>query len=416
MTALLGATHMRVLILAQLFPPDMGGGSSRAYNVVKGLISLGHEVTVVTAFPHFPTGNIPKRYRHKLLAAGKNKRLCIFRTWVPPMAAKGFFKRLILFTSFSISALFPLPFMGDIDVVWSANFDVFPVFSALVYRALKGCPVVQSVEDLWPEPLYELNMLKSPLLRGLAEFISKFTYVKSSAITPISPGYADVIVDKYKISPSKIHIVPGGVNLDRFAKPKGRSRKMINRQEFTVLYIGALSMAYNFEQVLKAAKILSHNDHIRFIIQGGGEMGPIVESKAKKMELSNTTVKPQVVRREDVPRLMRKADALILPLSGSAYVEMGISTKLYEYEAAGKPIICCSNGQSANFVSKANSGIVVKPGDSQGIAKAVLYLYHNRDIAEKMGKAGRRNVEDNFSSEKVALMIEKVFNSVLMQH
>jgi glycosyltransferase involved in cell wall biosynthesis len=404
---------MRVLIIAQLFPPDMGGGSTRAYNIVKGLISLGHKVTVVTAFPHFPTGNIPKRYRRKLLAVGKSGELCIFRTWVPHVAAKGFFKRLVLFTSFCISSLFALPFVGSIDVVWTANFDVFPVFSALVYKALKGCPVVQNVEDLWPEPLYEFNMLKSPLLRGLAEFVSKFTYVKSSAITSISPGYVDVIVNKYKISPAKIHVVPTGVDLHRFVEPKDYSRRMENSQEFTVLYIGALSIAYDFDQVLRAAKLLSHDNHIKFVIEGGGEMGPVLESKVRKMGLSNMTVKPQVVSREDVPRLMRNADVLILPLSASSYVDMGISSKLYEYHAAGKPIICCSSGQSAKFVSKANSGIVVKPGDSEAIAKALLFLYNNRGIANKMGKTGRRYVEDNFSHEKVAKMIEKVFNSVL---
>lgn len=41
---------MNVLVIAELFPPDMSGGSMRAFNVVKGLISLGHKVTVVAAF------------------------------------------------------------------------------------------------------------------------------------------------------------------------------------------------------------------------------------------------------------------------------------------------------------------------------------------------------------------------------
>jgi glycosyltransferase involved in cell wall biosynthesis len=174
-----------------------------------------------------------------------------------------------------------------------------------------------------------------------------------------------------------------------------------------------LSMAYDFDQVLRAAKILASHDHIKFVIQGGGEMGPTVQSKAKKMGLSNTTIKTQVVSREKVPRLMRDADALILPLGGSPYVELGISSKLYEYQAAGRPIICCSKGQSAKYVTKANSGIVVKPGDSKGIAKAVLDLYKNRDAAEKMGRAGRRYVEDNFSIDKIASLMENIFDSVL---
>ena len=57
--------NLKVLIIAQYFPPDMGGGATRAYNVAKGLKLNGCEVTVVTAFPHYPSGNVPERYRWK---------------------------------------------------------------------------------------------------------------------------------------------------------------------------------------------------------------------------------------------------------------------------------------------------------------------------------------------------------------
>ena len=53
--------RLNVLVLAQYFPPDMGGGSTRASNVVKGLLSKGCEVKVVAAFPHYPHGNVRAR-------------------------------------------------------------------------------------------------------------------------------------------------------------------------------------------------------------------------------------------------------------------------------------------------------------------------------------------------------------------
>ena len=63
---------MKVLVLAQYFPPDMGGGSTRASNVVNGLLSKGCDVTVVAAFPHYPQGNVPKKNR--LLASIEKAR------------------------------------------------------------------------------------------------------------------------------------------------------------------------------------------------------------------------------------------------------------------------------------------------------------------------------------------------------
>ena len=105
--------------------------------------------------------------------------------------------------------------------------------------------------------------------------------------------------------------------------------------------------------------------------------------------------------------------ALLLPLSGLGSVEMGISSKLYEYQAAGKPIICCSSGQPGRYVSETESGIVVKPGDYEALAKAILYLRENRDVAEKFGSSGSQYVENNLSIEKIGLKMMTVFNQVL---
>jgi hypothetical protein len=91
---------MNVLVVAQYFPPDMGGGATRAYNMAKGLSLAGCDVTVVTAFPHYPTGNIPTKYRGKLLTIENEGNLRIVRTFVPPIASEGFIKRFFLFASF----------------------------------------------------------------------------------------------------------------------------------------------------------------------------------------------------------------------------------------------------------------------------------------------------------------------------
>jgi glycosyltransferase involved in cell wall biosynthesis len=202
---------MRILVLAELFPPDMGGGSTRAFNVVKGLVSLGHEVAVVTAFPHYPIGKIPRKYRRKLMCVETVGGARVIRVWVPPLASRGLARRLMLFLSFCVSSLFALPFIGRVDVVWAANPNVFSVYSALVYGLFKGCPVVQNVDDLWPEELYNLGMLRSRVLQRVAEFVSWLAYRASAAITPISPAYMDVILNRYGVDSRRVHVVPAGV-------------------------------------------------------------------------------------------------------------------------------------------------------------------------------------------------------------
>lgn len=335
---------MDVLVIAQLFPPDMGGGSTRAYNAVKALLSLDCRVTVVTAFPHYPGGNIPQAYRHKLLSIENGGKLKVIRTWVPPLASKGIANRLVLFVSFIFSSLFAFPFVRKIDVVWAANPNIFSMFAALFYGRVKACPIVQNVDDLWPEGIYDLGMLKWSWLRRVAELFSQFTYIASNAITAISSSYAEVIANKYEVSEKKIFVIPAGVDLKRFRLPGPSSDKRGIKREFKVTYIGALSPTYDFDQVLRAAELLRSEDSIRILIQGGGELTDKLKLKVKGMGLSNVVIVDRIVSRDEVARILSDSDALLLPLSGLESVEMGISSKLYEYQAAGKPIICCSRG------------------------------------------------------------------------
>jgi glycosyltransferase involved in cell wall biosynthesis len=402
---------MRVLVVAQYFPPDMGGGATRAYNVAKGLSRAGCIVTVVSAFPHYPTGNVPREYRWKPLSVEYEGGLRVIRTFVPALASQGFVKRVLLFASFVVSSLFALPFVGRVDVVWAANPNIISFYPSLIYRVVKRCPLVQNVDDLWPEALYDLGLSRRCFLARFGEFLAGIAYKFASAVTPISPAYVDVITNKYEIDARKVCVVPAGVDLDRFSC---REKSVKNRNgRFRVLYIGAFSPAYDFDQVFRAAALLASHSDIEFIIQGGGELADALKSEVKEMGLRNVRVVDRIVSRDEVARILGEVDALLLPLNGVGSIEMGLSSKLYEYQAAGKPILCCSSGQPGRYVSETASGIVVKPGDYEASAKAVLYLKENRDVAEKLGASGRQYVENNLSIEKIGSKMMMVFKNIL---
>ena len=110
--------------------------------------------------------------------------------------------------------------------------------------------------------------------------------------------------------------------------------------------------------------------------------------------------------------MLSDAEVLLLPLSGLENVERGISSKLYEYQAAGKPIICCSSGMPGRYVSETGSGLVVEPGDYEGLARSILYLRDHPGDAEGFGENGRRYVESNLSIDQIGLKMMMVFNQI----
>ncbi len=401
---------MEVLILAQYFPPDMGGGATRAYNMAKGLLLVGCKVTVVTAFPHYPTGNIPTKYHRKLLTIENEGNLRVIRTFVPPVASEGFAKRFLLFTSFAVSSLSALPIVRKADVVWASNPNIIAMIPSLAYKIVNNCPVVQNVDDLWPEALFDLGMNEKSLPAKLGELLAKVTYRFASAITPISPAYVKVLTQKYNVKQSNVSVLPAGVDLAMFS---GKSNNVSKNIKFRVLYIGAFSPAYDFDQIFRAAKLIDNSEGIEFVIQGGGELASALKSKIDEKKLNNVKLIEKIVSRQEVVKELYDADALILPLNGIGSIEMGISSKLYEYQAAGKPIICCSNGQPARYVSETKSGIIVRPGDYEGLAKAAIELKDNPSLARMMGENGRKYVESEASIASIGLRMKTIFEKLL---
>jgi len=396
-----------VLIVTQYFPPDLGGSATRAYNVAKGLVLNGCRVTVVAAVPHYPSGKIPKEYRWKPVKMEWLGKIKVIRTFMPPIESKGFLKRLILIGFFAASSLFALPLVGKIDVVWASSW-----IPGIAYGKVKRRPVVLNVDDLTLEDISGLGLFKEDsVILKVASLVYKVLYVKGDAVTPISPGYVETISKKYCVKKSKIHVVRGGVDLTIFKKSQKNST-----EKFRVLYSGAFSVGYDFEQVLKAAKIIGAKDgKIEFILQGKGELANHIRSKIKELDLKNVRVMDRILSREDVAKLLSQADTLILPLADYGRPYLGISSKLYEYQAVGKPIICYGEGQPAEYLKETNSGIVVKPEDYEALAEAVIYLKENLNVAQMMRENGRKYVENELSIKVIGLRMKEILEKIVRE-
>lgn len=399
--------RLKVLVLAQYFPPDMGGASTRASNVVKGLLDKGCDVKVIAAFPHYPHGKVPEKYKCKAIVPEQAEDPKILRVWIPSLPHNSIVNRIILHVCFVVSSLFALPFTGDFDVVWAANPNLFCFFSALVYGLAKRKPIVRNVDDLWPEVFYEMGIVQSRLMRALLDFLAKLSYIVPAAITPISAGYKHRIVEKYGISVEKVHVVEVGVDSVKPLVSNGKEKT-----RFLVMYSGVLGIGYDFETVLKATASLSKYEDIVFLIRGIGELAPKLEQMIRKLNVGNVVLDTNFLPKAKLMALLHSADAFLLPMSSASLVDEGLPTKVFEYQAYGKPIVCISGGEPAKYIEATRSGLVVKPSDADGFAKAVLRLYKDRALASELGWKGWQHVSKNVTSEKIGERMFKVFASV----
>lgn len=400
---------MHVLVLAQYFPPDMGGGSTRASNVVNGLLKKGCQVTVVAAFPHYPHGNVDARYKFKAIVPEQYGKAKVYRVWIPALPHSTAIKRIALHLSFVFSSLFALPFIGKVDVVWGSNPNLFSFIPSFIYGSIKRAPVVRNVDDLWPEVFYELGYVKSKFVKKALGLFARISYIIPAAITPISEGYKLRIVSNYSIASKKIKVIEVGVDS---VKPLLNNRH--SSSQFTIMYSGVLGLGYDFDVMIEAARLLKDNTSIKFVIRGIGELAPKLKNTVRAFGLKNIIITDRFLSKEELASMLGTADVFVLPMAKMDFVDSGLPTKVFEYQAYGKPIICVSGGEAARYIQATGSGLVVKPGDIDGFVSAVLKLYSDVNLGNELGQRGKQHVTEHLTSENIGERMYDVFNCVLV--
>jgi glycosyltransferase involved in cell wall biosynthesis len=399
---------LHVLLITQYFPPDLGGVATRTSNLAKGLSLNGCKVTVITAFPHYPHGKIPEQYHYVPLKIEQMGQLKVIRTLVPPIKSQGFFKRLLLMASFVVSSLFAVPLVGQTDVVLGSSW-----VPGLIYSRLKRVPVVLDVCDLTVEDLPMLKMAdQDSIILKIATVIYRFFYVKADAVIPISPGYVETIEKKYYVNKDQINVVEVGVDLSTFELDNANSNT--SGKSFKVYYAGVLGVGYDFEQIFQAAKLLEAKSiNVTFVLHGSGECLDSIKNRIKELNLVSVKVSDKILdSRKEVASFLNEADALILPLKDYGAPYPGIPSKLYEYQAVGKPIICCADGEPANYIKETKSGVIVPPGRPDALVKSILFLCQNKTAAVTFGIAGRKYVEENLGLNKLGFKLKLVLDKI----
>jgi len=265
------------------------------------------------------------------------------------------------------------------------------------------------------EDVVDLGLIEeNSLILRIAVWVYRICLLKGDLVTPISPGYVETLSKKYWVKENRIHVIRGGVDLSIF-KPSLSRKK--SGKKFVVLYSGAFSVAYDFVQVFKAAKIVEELDgDVEFVFQGNGELLDSMRSMVNELNVKSVKIIDRLLSREGVAELLNQADVLVLPLVEFKKPYRGMSSKLYEYQAVGKPIICCSNGLPKDYVKESNSGLVVRPGDCEAFAKAVISLKENPVLAQMMGENGRKYVETEASIEAIGLKMKDIFETLTQKH
>jgi glycosyltransferase involved in cell wall biosynthesis len=170
---------------------------------------------------------------------------------------------------------------------------------------------------------------------------------------------------------------------------------------FIALYAGAHGLSNDLGVVLQAAKILKPRTDIKIVLIGDGKDKSALLTQATAQGIDNILFLPPIPKNE-MPEALSAADACIAILKPVELYKTTYPNKVFDYMAAGKPVVLAIDGVIRELIEKAGAGIPVPPGDPDQLANAILHLADDPRSAKRMGAQGRVNVVSNFNRESLA--------------
>jgi len=408
---------VRILYVSHYFLPEMGAPAGRVSGLARLWAAAGHEVHVLTGFPHHPTGVIPAEYRRAFRRGFVREQMDgvnVHRTWLFPAANRGKIRRSLNYGSFMASAalsgslLLPRP-----DVIVATSPQLLCAVSGWLLAKRFGAPLVMEVRDLWPESLVAVGASASrSLLVGSLERLAKRLYRGASHIVTVTDAQREVIV-RAGIAPERVTVVPNGV--DRAFFDAGAAQSTAVRPasgRFVVTYIGTIGMAHHLETLLEAATELRPDPRFHFRLVGEGARREVLEARARAAGLANVEFCGQQPRGE-VPRWIAESSACAVLLRRDDVFRTVVPSKMLEIMAVGRPIVLGVEGEASGLLERARAGICVEPENAAQLAATIRALADDPQRCQQLGENGRRFAVTEFLRDGLAARYLKLLGRLV---
>lgn len=405
---------MHTLLIHQAFASHDQPGGTRHFELARHCVRRGHFFSIVASDISYLTGERASGGR-ALVSEETTEGVRVLRAYTYSALHRSFVWRVISFLSFMFTSVVAALRARDVDVVMGTSPPIFQAISACVVAWLRRRPLLLEVRDLWPEFAVSLGVLRNPVLIKLSRWLEMFLYRRATHILVNSPAYRDYIIAK-GFAPEKISLISNGVDAAMFdpAARGERVRRELNLDgKFVVTYAGALGLANDITNILKAAARLRDNANIHFLLVGDGKERANLESFATANNLHNVTFTGSRPKSE-MKEMLAASDLCLATLQNIPMFRTTYPNKVFDYMAAGRATVLAIDGVIRDVIERARGGVFVTPGDDAALAAVVERLSRNTEEVREMGASARRYVVEHFDRHKQAedfvVLLERIAN------
>jgi glycosyltransferase involved in cell wall biosynthesis len=400
---------MNIWVINYFAGSPSSGWGERHFYLSREWLKNGYNVTIISSsynhmFSHYAGGK--KQFSFEEI---EERLFCWIRTpKYNPRSVMRFWAMIV----FALKAFFvPAGKAGRPDIIIVSSMPIFSVLTGwLLKKRYRARKFIFEIRDLWPlTPIYLMGYKRHHPFIMFMSWLEKLGYRKSDHIVSVLPNSASYI-DAISGSPGKFNYIPNGISQDLVENipVPGEIEEYLPKGKFIVGYAGTIGLANALEHLAEAARILSGNDHIHFLLTGDGYLKKELEKQT--MDLNNITFVPKMSKLY-MQGLLRYCDICFIGRNGSPLFDYGVSSnKYFDYMLAGKPILVSSN-RIKDPVELSGCGIIVRPDNANEIVKGILEMYSmTPEERNEMGARGHEYVLQYHDFTYLSQKFERLFN------
>ncbi|MBN3035787.1 MAG: glycosyltransferase family 4 protein [Bacteroidales bacterium] len=395
---------MKILILTQYYPPEVGAPQNRLSDLAQRLKSMGDEVSVLTAIPSYPHRRIYDGYHGQKRMREFMDDIEVHRTRIFVGQSNRITARLLNYFSFAWrSFCYGWLRMGRFDLIICESPPLILGITAWLLKKIKRARMLFNVSDLWPESAEKLGLVTNRILLWLATRLERFLYRHSDLLSGQTQGIVSTLRDRSRGRP--VFWLRNGIDPEWFDPsreyPDYRQLLGIPEEAFVVFYGGIIGYAQGMEIITGAASLI-HDPRILFVIAGEGPVREELIREKERMGLQNVLLFP-AFKREEMPAVIHMANAGVIPLRKLELFMGAIPSKIFECLSMKKPVLLAVDGEARDlFIRQAECGLFVEPENAADLAGKTMELFNNPELQKKLGENGRQWVLKKFDRKMIA--------------
>lgn len=405
---------LKLSVFTQFYPPDYAATGQLIEELAVELANLGIEVQVFTGQPGyaFQEAFAPLKEHSDKLHIRRSRTAKLWNSRIRGKTVNG-----LLFCLRSGLHLLKSASRGDILLLTTAP-PFLQILGYLTNRCF-GTPYVCLIYDLYPDVAVELKVVspQNYLVQGW-NWLNKKIWQQAKSIVVLSSTMKERVQTKCPEVSNKIAVIHNWANPDWIVPIAKQHNWFAQAHElvdtFTVLYSGNMGRCHEADTILAAAKLLQ-NEPIQFVFIGGGAKHKTCLQQVKELNLPNCRFLPYQ-EKHVLPYSLTACDLSLVSID-SGMEGLVAPSKLYGILASGRPVaaICDPHSYLRSLLRDAKCGATFNNGDSTGLAKFILHLANNPELANKMGSAGRKYLKLNFTPEIIALQYSQLLHQAVFK-